>query len=463
VKVTRTIYAATVVELLPICKATGFMRADIWRRYGALGTHAVSAGDIRKDFASLYGHLNLDGTIRAETSKDVLNDVLAYRAAATEKVKTAVAKRTNSEQERVRLYGLLRRGEWLADPFLHRQMRKHFRHGVSKTRNQFIVRSDKFSYGIVGGFLAVTVHVSRKYGNDFTIITNTTGKNVDLTGCNLRIIVKGDATEIHYAVDKPEGRPHGDAALGVDKGYTEAFADSDGDFHGQGFGAELSAFSAAAHKTGIARNRLHALEKAHRADGRTAKADRILSNNLGSKKINARRDRTQRLLRTVAFKAAHAIVDKAATVAAEDLTSPIARKHPWKGFNRRMSYWAKGVLAEALESVSKQRGACLVHVASAYTSQIDSHTGLLEGKRVGDRFYHASGDVSQADTNAALNVLARMTDPDIGRYTPHREIKRILLARSPAKLIVNRVELQAGLPAYQPTADKPNAHFRARF
>jgi hypothetical protein len=462
-KVTRTIYASTVPALLPICKVAGFMRADIWRRYGALGTHAISAGDIRKGFASLYGHLHLDGTIRAETSKDVLNDILAYRAAAMEKVKSAIARRTNDEQERKRLYSMLRRGEWVSDHFLHRQMRKHFRHGVGKTHNQFIVRSDKFTSMVVGGRLVITIQIAKKYGDNVTLVTTTSGKNVDLTGCNLRIIVKGDITEIHYAMDKPAGRPHGAATLGVDKGYTEAFADSEGGFHGLGFGAELRAFSDAAHKTGIARNRLHALEKKHRAAGHTAKADRILKNNLGRKKIEARRARTQRRLRNLAFKAAHTIVDKASSVGAEDLTSPIAKKQPWKGFNRRMGFWAKGVLAEALESVTTQRGACLVYVASAYTSQIDSQTGLLEGRRSGDRFYHASGDVGQSDTNAALNVKARMTDPDIGRYTPYREIKRILLSRSPALLSVNWAELQADRSAYQPAADKSyDAHFCAR-
>ena len=462
-KVTRTIYAKTAPELLPICKAAGFLRADIWRRYGALGTCSRSANDIRKGFASLYGDLQLDGTIRAETSKDVLNDILAYRAAAMEKVKSAIARRTNDEQERKRLYSMLRHGEWLSDIFLHRQMRKHFRHGVSKTSNQIIVRSDKFTSAVVDGVLTITIHVAKKYGDNIKLVTTTSGKNVDLTGCNLRIIVKGAVTEIHYAMDKPAGRARGSATVGVDKGYTEAFADSEGSFHGLGFGAELRAFSDAAHKTGIARNRLHALEKKHRAAGRTVKADRILANNLGRKKIEARRARTQRRLRTLAFKAAHAIVDKAASVGAEDLTSPIAKKQPWKGYNRRMGFWAKGVLAEALESVTEQRGACLVHVASAYTSQIDSHTGLLEGKRVGDRFYHANGEVSQADVNAALNVKARMTDPDIGRYTPYREIKRILLSRSPAQLSVNWAELQAGYPAYQPAADKfYNAHICAR-
>jgi hypothetical protein len=56
-----------------------------------------------------------------------------------------------------------------------------------------------------------------------------------------------------------------------------------------------------------------------------------------------------------------------------------------------------------------------------------------------------------------------MTDPDIGRYTPYREIKRILLSRSPAQLSVNWVELQAEQSVYQPTADKfYDAHFCAR-
>ena len=81
-KVTRTIYAQTVPALLPVCKAAGFMRADIWRRYGALGTHAKTANGIRRDFAELYKHLPIDGTIRSETAKDILNDIFTYRAAA---------------------------------------------------------------------------------------------------------------------------------------------------------------------------------------------------------------------------------------------------------------------------------------------------------------------------------------------------------------------------------------------
>ena len=139
-------------------------------------------------------------------------------------------------------------------------------------------------------------------------------------------------------------------------------------------------------------------------------------------------------------------------VASEDLTLPIAAKQQWKQYNRRMSAWAKGVLAEALDSVCEQRKARHELVCGAYTSQMDSTTGLLHGKRVGDKFYRENGDVLQADHNAALNVLARLDDGEIARFTPHKEVRRILLSRSPAQLSVNRLEL--GAKARQPSADK---------
>lgn len=56
--------------------------------------------------------------------------------------------------------------------------------------------------------------------------------------------------------------------------------------------------------------------------------------------------------------------------------------------------------------------ACLwgLHIA------MDSTNGLLQGKRVGDKFYRENGDVLQADHNAALNVSSRLDDPDIRRF-----------------------------------------------
>jgi transposase len=430
------------------------VRADIWRRYGALNNVGKSSADIRCEItrSKFYSDLFIDGTIRAETTKDIVNDVLLYKAAAMTKVRQSIAARTKDSDERKALYTLLRKDEWLNSNFLHRQMRKHFKHGKSECANQFIVRSDKHSSEIVGGKLVVTIRIAQKYGDDLKLVTTSSGKNVDLTGSNLRIIIKNGLTEIHYASEKSEGRECGDQILGIDKGYTEAFTDSDGIAHGTKFGSVLTKFSDKAATTNKQRNKLHALEKKHRKSGNVIKADRLVKNNLGRNKIDAWREKTQKQLRTIAYQSAHTIVDKAAVVVSEDLTSPIAKKQPWKKFNRRMSAWAKGVLAQALEEVCTQRKAKHVLVNGAYTSQMDSTNNLLEGKRVGDRFYRENGDVLQADHNAASNVLARLDDSEISRYTPYREVRRILLARSPAQLSVKRLEF--GEQSRKPSADK---------
>ncbi|MDA8382044.1 MAG: transposase, partial [Betaproteobacteria bacterium] len=73
----------------------------------------------------------------------------------------------------------------------------------------------------------------------------------------------------------------------------------------------------------------------------------------------------------------------------------------------------------------------------------------------------ANGDVLQADHNAALNVLARLDDCEISRFTSYQEVRRILLARSPAQLSVKRVEL--GTKVRQRTADKSDAQICATF
>jgi transposase len=242
--------------------------------------------------------------------------------------------------------------------------------------------------------------------------------------------------------------------IGVDKGYTEALADSDGHFHGRKFGAILRAYTDKVHVTSKARGKLRAIEEKHRKAGRIAKADRIVRNNLGEKKQQRRRQLTHKRLRTEAFKAAHAVVDKAAVVGAEDLTSVISRTKSWgRGFNRRMGMWAKGVLAEALESVTSQRSASLVLVNAAYTSQVSSLTRRLEGRRVGDRFIAACGKVMHADVNSARTVRDRIDDPEITRFMSYRDVKAILLRRSSGgALPVKRPELGAG-SARQPGAD----------
>jgi IS605 OrfB family transposase len=180
----------------------------------------------------------------------------------------------------------------------------------------------------------------------------------------------------------------------------------------------------------IRRNKIKGVVDGLRKKGSQAKADRIVGNNLGRKKLDARINTTHKNVRTVVFNAVHKVVDKACHVVCEDLTMAMAGKKFGKNVNRRLSSWTKGVIAEALENVSQRRGSTLHYVNPAYTSQMDSKTHLLSGKRVGDKFYRENGEVLQADVNAARNVLARLYDPEIDRWTPYKKVKSILLKRT---------------------------------
>lgn len=117
-----------------------------------------------------------------------------------------------------------------------------------------------------------------------------------------------------------------------------------------------------------------------------------------------------------------------------------------KNITRRLSAWTKGVIATAIETISRRRGSTVVYINAAYTSQVDSRNGFLLGKRNGDWFYCSDGVVLQADVNAARNVLARLYDQEIDRWTPFQKVKAILLKRTechPVETAQPGLQLQA--------------------
>ena len=260
-------------------------------------------------------------------------------------------------------------------------------------------------------------------------------KGEHLPSGTLRILLRDNGqVEVHYAVDETQVcsmRPCGEATVGVDKGYTEAYTDSDGDRHGEGLGDLLSAESDQRKVKGQRRNHLRDTEQKHRAKGNHRKADTIRKNNLGNQKWDRRRTRHHRQVRDHLCQAAHTVVDKAGTIACEDLSASMkSAKYRHRDTNRRLNGWVKGVMADTFTSISRRRGSALAWVNPAYTSQVDSRTGLLQGTRQWDRFYCLDGAVLDADVNAACNILARLYDEEITLYTPYREVKALLAERT---------------------------------
>jgi IS605 OrfB family transposase len=251
----------------------------------------------------------------------------------------------------------------------------------------------------------------------------------------LRLILRGGRVEVHYQIDsstlKSAQRPCGNAHLGVDKGYTEVLTDSDGERHGTALGQLLTTQSDLRNRKGQARSKLRAVRNRALQAGDLAKGARVERHNLGTVKRDRQARRWQRRVRTVTYQAVNQVADKAALVAAEDLTKPVTgRRKLGRNTNRRLAAWTKGVTAQALKDVPERRGSALVLVNAAYTSQADPRDHCTLGARRGDLLYLPGGVVWDADHAAAINILARASDPGITLHTPHTRVRQILQDRA---------------------------------
>jgi len=399
------------------------VRSEVWQRYGSVAGVTLSDRQIRDQWLAEQRTFDVPANAWKETLRDAKADISMTVEAAKVKARQAIRRHTKDEAERKRLYTLLKKNKWASDKYLSRIMRKYWHRGHNHTHNQIIVRADNVKTFQRGGkaWVSIPSLVPRK---PLAIPLNTT---VEPSG-TLRVILRDGRVEVHYAIDVEQTSDCGSEIIGVDKGYSEVFVDSDGDHHGEELGNILRVESDYLKVKSQRRAKLRALAKNTTTNER--KRQNIIRNNLGRKKLSRRARKVESNVRDEVFKAAHAVVDKASTVAAEDLTAPMSGRKFGKNMNRRLSAWTKGAIAESLELVTKRRGAALVLINPAYTSQVDSRNGLLLGKRSGDRFNCFDGEVLQADENAARNIRERIFDSEIDRWTPHRKVKSILLERT---------------------------------
>lgn len=430
----------------------GLIRSEVWRRFGSVNGVQMSDRQIRDAWLAEGKKFDVSANAWKETLRDAKADIAMTVEAAKDPVRRAICKCTNDEAERKRLYTLLKRNEWASDPYLSRLMRKHWSRGRNHTHNQIIVRSDNYTSFQRGGKAWIQIPGLER-GKRVAIPLNTT---VEPSG-TLRVILRDGRVEVHYAVDVEQTADCGSKIVGVDKGYSEVLVDSEGEHHGTGLGELLRSESDYLKIKNQRRAKLRALAKNTKCE---RKRQNIERNNLGRKKLNKRAAKQNANIRDTAFKAAHAVVDKSSTIAAEDLTAPMAGKKYGKSMNRRLTSWTKGVIAESLETATKRRSATLVIVNPAYTSQMDSRNGLLLGKRSGDSFHCFDGAVLQADENAARNVRDRLYDSEIDRWTPYKKVKSILVERTERQRLglLNPDSSCTGLPvsteSEEPTAQK---------
>ncbi len=396
-KVTRIAYsdgvnAGKYAALTEQARYLGQIRAKVWREYGSIAGVGVTDRDVRDRWladgtAEKFGVL---ANAWKETLRDTIADIAMYREAAKVPVRRAIARLDVSEAERKRLYTALKRDAWPGDGYLSRLMRKHWNRGGSRVRNQIIVRSDQYStwqHPTSGNVWLSIPGIQRRSRVRIPLDTTLAPSGT------LRLILRGNRVEVHYQIDAStmpsSQKPCGTGDVGVDKGYTEALVDNTGQQHGPGLGALLRSESDHRKRKGQVRGKLRALAQKELAKGNQAKHDRIVANNLGTVKRRRRAHTLNQQVRTIAFTAAHRVVDNAAHVVSEDLTKPFAARHSQgANTNRRLNQWTKGVLAEALSSVSERRSSALSLVNAAYTSQVAPCCSCLGSGQRGSASLH---------------------------------------------------------------------------
>ncbi|MBO3459270.1 zinc ribbon domain-containing protein [Aetokthonos hydrillicola Thurmond2011] len=331
------------------------------------------------------------------------------------------------ELERNRLLDLLR-NDPTGDKWLHRKFRSQYLKGHTFVRNQVVFQGQ-----------AYTCKRINRHSIELQVQSLETGKRIALN-LRSRYIVTGQIRlirneygllEVHCTRTRtlvlPEGKPT--QKLGLDKGYTEGFYTSEGQVIAQGLGKLMTKKTERITRTNRNRYRMRCFAQNLKPHD-PVKAARILENNLGHKVKSRKLQREKDTIRNFIRRDLRRNISSPVDIICEDLTQPIKGKQQAKRINRKLNQWMKGELQASLEKISLETGSTISVVNPAYTSQIDHQTGTLLGRREGDRFICYTGDVIQADLNAAINIRFRGQDKQITLYMRASEVQAVLIDRT---------------------------------
>lgn len=259
---------------------------------------------------------------------------------------------------------------------------------------------------------------------------------------NIRLVLDADGTAaLHTGFGLHPKANQSKEVVALDTGYTEAFVDTKGTAYGTGLGAVITQASDERHTKGQARNKLRVLaEKVARKH--PAKARRIRKFNLGNAKWNRREGKARATLDRKINTGINEVIRtrQPGLMVTEDLRHAFTSDRP-KQWNRRLSAWVRGTLQERMQFKASAEGFRHEQVNAAYSSQGCPQCDYVDkGNRKGDQFVclHC-GHEDQADRVGAVNTERRLTDREITRYTPYREVKAILQSR-----FQRRLEARAG-------------------
>jgi IS605 OrfB family transposase len=437
------------------------VRAGVWARFSGAKTVHLSKRQIRDRLMAEHApaQFNVPQRLWRATVEDTVDKIRAWQQAviATDVRPTIYARADVDKTERKRQLGLAKSGRWRENAWLSRHCRDAFACKRPKPRRSGRIVADNCSYD---------VQRDTQGRVWLAVMTPTRGQRLRLNlGPLPPELVPTSTIEI-----SPDGRGrwqviaaypakrvcstrrrHENLTLidGIDAGVSEVFTTTDGRRFGGGQYEKIAARAERDKARGRARNKLRAVRNRHlaraatameagdatTARAATAKARRIERHNLGHKKLSSQRDHDRAVTKDAVYQAVHDLTDTTAHIVAEDLSGLRGKSKYGRSASRVYAAWQRSFLADALTSVPSRRGSAVTLINPAYTSQQVhpcGHLGTRRGKKVHCQTAGCpqQGIVYDTEINAARNILARATDPQISRYTPTHEVKRILINRA---------------------------------
>jgi len=399
--------------------ATSSLKARIWRRY-------PNEAERHYAYTCLASKSALGAIMRGDTP-----DITMEQRGLVKKERQAIAR------------------------YLHRHMRKALAGTWPTVR---LARSMALDETLYSSFVIERPDKTPKRRQYVKVIGPRSGERITIplagvsrVSGNIRVVLDEGATRafIHVtyemrALPEPPSGPD----VAIDWGITEVCTDDSGIKHGTSYGAILERATEQRNKTGEARGKLWAIAK---KDAGSKRARHIAKHNLGTKKQARRRARTQASLRTVAGAAIKEVVygegnrtrargkvpqlpsHRPRRVIVEDLAH-LRGKAKSKKISRMCSSWARSENEGRMAVHAYIGGSDVRVVNAAYTSQTcpDLDCGYVSrDNRNGDGFhcrnpYWECNWQGDTDHVAAINLKTRINNPEIHRFTPHIEVKKIL-------------------------------------
>jgi len=423
----------------------GVVRADTYNKLGSMKGWALDwkkADPIIKAIKHPDSY-ELPSKLFEWTVSDVMKAINAQQEAAKTEVIKRIYRKFNDSETRKELVAALKSSEFLRHPWLHRQVRNVYKRGHTYFKNQIVYQNQGYTCKRINRHQVKLEVQGLEKGKRITL---TVKSNRLITG-QIRLIEKEEQLEIHAFVAVRENQEQNiekGRIIGVDKGYTEAFFSSEGEMYGKDLGKKLTTKTERINTKSKNKQKLYALRRKNTTKN-PLKASIIKANNLGKKTQNRKLNRDKAEIKGLIRSGIRDMLTTPTLVYCEDLSVHFSTKKQAKSVNRKLNSWVKGELQDSLESIALQTGSTVKVVNPAYTSQVDSVTGTLLGCRDRDSFIRFTGDVLQADTNAAINIKYRGTDTEIHRYMKSEKVLAVLLHRTVCFLASFGVSVQEAL------------------